>query len=312
MALSENKEVIVTLDANLDFLTWRTDGLPPHHSSVKLRPLIDALFDRILPQGVTQLVTGATRMERGQPRTGLDHLYTNKPEKLSTVQTHFTGMSDHKLLKVTRFSKSFKQNPRFIRRRMMKNFDDKTFREKLKNSHLDDILTCTDVNTAAELLVNKLTNILDELAPIKTVQTRTNYAPWLANETKELQKERNEAQAKAAQSNEAEEWRQYRSLRNQATAKGREDKRKWEEQKLDHCENSPADVWKTVKGWLGWGSTGPPTQLFSEGRVVTSPAGIASSMNRFFLDKIKKLREKIPQVVSDPLGKMKEAMRNRV
>jgi hypothetical protein len=168
------------------------------------------------------------------------------------------------------------------------------------------------VNKAAELLVNKLTNILDELAPIKTVQTRTNYAPWLANETKELQKERNEAQAKAAQSNEAEDWRQYRSLRNQATAKGREDKRKWEEQKLDHRENSPADVWKTVKGWLGWGSAGPPTQLFSEGRVVTSPAGIASSMNRFFLDKIKKLREKIPQVVSDPLGKMKEAMRNRV
>ena len=34
-------------------------------------------------------------------------------------------------------------------------------------------------------------------------------------------------------------------------------------------------------------------------------------MNRFFLDKIKKLRERIPQVVSDPLGKLKEAMRNR-
>ena len=80
---------------------------------------------------------------------------------------------------------------------------------------------------------------------------------------------------------------------------------------MDHGKNSPADIWKTVKGWLGWGSTGPPTQLFSEGRVVTSPAGIASSMNRFFLDKIKKLREKIPQVVSDPLGKLKEAMRNR-
>ena len=35
-ALSENKEVIVTLDANLDFLTWRQEGLPAHHSSVKL------------------------------------------------------------------------------------------------------------------------------------------------------------------------------------------------------------------------------------------------------------------------------------
>ena len=63
-------------------------------------------------------------------------------------------MSDHKLLKVTRFSKSFKQNPGFIRRIMMKHFNDRKFREKLQNSMIEDILTCTDVNTAAELVVS--------------------------------------------------------------------------------------------------------------------------------------------------------------
>ena len=104
-AAQENKEVIVALDANLDFLTWRSEGLPANHSSVKLKSLADALFERILPLGFTQLVTGATRMERGQPRTGLDHLHSNKPDKLSSIQTFITGMSDHKLLKVTRFSK---------------------------------------------------------------------------------------------------------------------------------------------------------------------------------------------------------------
>ena len=43
-ALEEDKEVIVTLDANLDFLTWRDENLPGHHSSIKLKPLIDALL----------------------------------------------------------------------------------------------------------------------------------------------------------------------------------------------------------------------------------------------------------------------------
>ena len=76
-ALEEDREVIVVLDANLDFLTWRSDDQPSHHSSFKLKPLIDALFERIFPLGVSQLVTGATRLERGQPRAGLDHLYTN-------------------------------------------------------------------------------------------------------------------------------------------------------------------------------------------------------------------------------------------
>ena len=38
-ALEEDREVIVTLDANLDFLTWRDEELPAHHSSAKLKSL---------------------------------------------------------------------------------------------------------------------------------------------------------------------------------------------------------------------------------------------------------------------------------
>ena len=100
---------VVTLNANLDFLSWRNDNLPQNHISVKLKPLIDSLFDRILPLGVSQLVTGATRLMRGQPQSGLDHFYSNKPDKLSSVQTFITGLSDHKLIKVTRFARSFRE-----------------------------------------------------------------------------------------------------------------------------------------------------------------------------------------------------------
>ena len=43
-ALSENKEVITALDANLDFLTWRTDDLPKNHRSVKLKSCLKELL----------------------------------------------------------------------------------------------------------------------------------------------------------------------------------------------------------------------------------------------------------------------------
>ena len=60
-ALHKGKEVLVMLDANLDFLTWRnSESLPSNHSSNRLSGLVDALFDRIMPLGVSQLVTGAT------------------------------------------------------------------------------------------------------------------------------------------------------------------------------------------------------------------------------------------------------------
>ena len=253
-ALQEDREVIVTMDANIDHLTWRmTDSLPPHSSSVRLKPLIEALFTRIIPLGVSQLVTGATRMERGQPRTGLDHLYSNKTEKLSSVQTFFSGVSDHKILKVTRFSKTFKQLPIFVKKRTFKDFDDEAFKEKLKVCGLEEIFSCLNVNTAAEILTNKLTGVLDDMAPIKKIQTRTNYAPWLSKETKKLKEAREFAQEKAAKTDSPDDWRWFRALRNQVTAKKVEDKKKWEERKLDLEKNNATEVWKTVKGWLGWG-----------------------------------------------------------
>ena len=44
---------------------------------------------------------------------------------------------------------------------------------------------------------------------------------------------------------------------------------------------------------------------------MTSPAGLASTMNNYFLDKIKTLRNNIPLPTADPLKKFKEAMSGR-
>ena len=129
-------------------------------------------------------------------------------------------------------------------------------------------MNTTDVNVAAELLVTKLTDVLDKMAPVRTIQTRTRYAPWVGESTKDLQRERDEAQEKAAQSDNPEDWRQFRSLRNQATAGSRADKKEWEKNKLDHRDNASTDIWKSVKGWLGWGGGVPQTQLFTGGRIV--------------------------------------------
>ena len=40
---------------------------------------------------------------------------------------------------------------------------------------------------------------MDRLAPVKIVQVRKNYAPWVSDQTKEVIKLRNEAQKKASE-----------------------------------------------------------------------------------------------------------------
>ena len=312
-ALKEEKEVILMMDANLDSLTWNMDSsqLSPYHSSVKLRSLAEDLFARIFPHGVSLMVGEPTRAENGVEISCLDHAYTNKPEKLAPVQTLWTGMSDHKLLKIKRHSKSIQNKVRFTRKRTFKNFNKEEFKRRVRNmAELKLIEETSNVDEAAKLLTEGITRILDEMAPVKTIQVREKYAPHLSEETKELQNQRNKAQARAAESGLPEDWRIYRSLRNRCLNNLRKDRRNWEREKLNSTKNSSSDIWQTVKGILNWNSTGPPNQLMHEGKVISSPAGLASTMNNFFLEKVKKLIKKIPKTVCDPLKKLKDTMRN--
>ena len=97
------------MDANLDFCKWTRDDLQAADSTSRLKTLINHLFNTIFPHGVSQVVSVPTRAWPGQAAAGLDHIYTNKPEKLSSIYAEFAGGSDHKLIKVTRFVKSIKR-----------------------------------------------------------------------------------------------------------------------------------------------------------------------------------------------------------
>ena len=278
MALKEGKEVVVMMDANLDFLKWTRSDLPANDITRRLSSLIEQLFTRIFPHGVSQLVTTATRSWPGQADSGLDHIYSNKPDKLSSVHAEFTGNSDHKIIKVTRFAKSLSRNARYVRKRSFKNFCVEDFCMAVKQLSWFDLFLCDDVHQATDLLTTKLNTILDAMAPVKTFQVRAKYAPWLSDETKQLIKKRKEAQVLASQSQSQDDWRGYKNLRNTTTARIRKEKKTWEKMKLDHTKEDPSSVWKTVKSWLSWNKSGPPTQLFHEGRIVNSPDGLSCQL----------------------------------
>ena len=71
------------------------------------------------------------------------------------------------------------------------------------------------------------------MAPVKTIQTRSNYVPWLTEETKKVQGDKVQAHKKAVQTDDVEDWRVFGSLRNQFTSRSRADKVAWEKERLD-------------------------------------------------------------------------------
>ena len=78
--------------------------------------------------------------------SGLDHYYTNRPEKLRKTEKLVKGGSDHMLLLAIRCSKSIIDKPRYIRRRVYRNFDSKEFIRAVQKITWLDIYLCHDVN----------------------------------------------------------------------------------------------------------------------------------------------------------------------
>ena len=144
-ALDTGKEVVVMGDFNLDFLSFNRTDLPSP-SQVRLKPLVDELFSRIVPHGVKQCVVGPTRQGRvGQADSGLDHLWTNTPGKMSQIYTKYCG-SDHKLIMGVRCSKIMKSSTRYVTKRSFKNFDESIFLHQICNTSWWEFYYSTDAN----------------------------------------------------------------------------------------------------------------------------------------------------------------------
>ena len=310
-ALRTGMEVIVCGDMNLNHLDWCLPSFQQSTQTRKLLPLIEELFQKIFSQGVIQCVTVATRFMSGQPQTGIDHLYTNQPEKLSSVSTTFWGGSDHKMIFAIRQSKSLKKGNRYVKKRQYKNFDCDTFLNEISKLIWWDVYMCEDLDTAVQLFTEKFTGVLDKLAPMKIFQSRVKYAPWLSTETKKLIDQRNVAQSKAAFSNDEVDWQVYRRLRNKVTSKLRIEKLNWQKDKMKETSKDSGKQWKNVLKWLNWKSASSPTQLRHNGKILNKPADIANYQNEFFIKKVATIKAGISPICTDPLGKLKCLMKNR-
>ena len=81
-----------------------------------------------------------------------------------------------------------KTSPRYIRKRSYKHFNPEEFKQAIQRVSWLDVYFSD--NHAVKMMSDKMTGILDSMAPMRTVQVRTNYAPWLSQETKDLMSER--------------------------------------------------------------------------------------------------------------------------
>ena len=308
MAIASGKEIHVMGDTNLDYLDFNKDAHELSDHAAQLRPLVNALQVHIIPHGFLQLMNEVTRIWPGQDPSLLDQHWTNRPEKISSVNSFHQGSSDHKLIISMRHTKTVLSKPRLIRKRCFKDFSPDIFIEAVKKLTWFEVYMTEDTESAVNMVTKKLTAIIDVLAPIKTIQTRTHYAPWLSKATKKKINERNSAQKKAARTNLESDWKEYKKKRNKVNSILKTEKTTWQEKKVSEFGSDSSSIWKNLKRWLCWSKGGPPSKLIDEGIIYTKPADLARVMNLLFVNKVQKLHQKLTHNPGDPISLVQEAV----
>ena len=166
-----------------------------------------------------------------------------------------------------------------------------------------DVLTCRGVDEAVSCFTSKFKYVLDMHAPWTVFQERKNYKPWISKETKLMMDKRDELKKKAveisannseneATDEEKEAWQRYRKLRNKINNAKKNDEVKYKKEKVKENLDSVSGLWRSVKTFMNWKSTGSPSQISKDNVMYTKAKDVAVIMNEFFVEKIQKLKIK--------------------
>ena len=104
---------------------------------------------------------------------------------------------------------------------------------------------------------------------------RSQYAPWISENTKIKIKERNDAQKRASQTKNKDDWDSYKRLRNNLNNTLKVEKINWQRQKKIQSSGDIRTTWKNIKQFIGWSSGGPPTKLLEKGQLYQKPSELA-------------------------------------
>ena len=110
----------------------------------------------------------------------MDHILTNSTEKVSQSGVLDIGLSDHQIIFCTRKTKKHKTNTKtFIKIRSLKGYTKEIFLEKLSKIQFPDFSTFSDVDEAYSNFLDKVMEVIDDIAPYKEICIKNNSEEWV-------------------------------------------------------------------------------------------------------------------------------------
>ena len=315
-ATKQNKNVILMGDANLCSLKWETP-------KYKHKNIAKKLLDTLAQCGLSTAEIGITYLADHAQRNGniaesaLDHVYfSNSLTHNKVVKKGSNCSSDHlpeTVILTDQVSDERMAYTKKIVKRSFKNFTNTKWNEALEKKDWSKIKHSRNLDEMVVIFTELSNEALDEVAPYKEFTVRSKHRFGLSEETKLLMEKRNEARLAVSKVNGNQKviWLQkYKKLRNQVNNKIRKDTVDFNNKRVDEAKDEN-EIWNIAKD-----ITNPKKEtewsLKMENGVITDKQQIADHFNKFFVEKIQKLKDNIDnEYVEDPLERLSQKTKQK-
>ena len=178
----------------------------------------------------------------------LDHILTNCSEKISQKGIVNTGISDHQLIYCTRKILRTKLNKHNqIQVRSLKNYSAEAFKSALEKINFPNYDIFSSINVAYTDLLKKISDTLDNIAPIKEIRVKNNTQDWFDNEVNEAIKIRDKFFKKFKKSYLHIHYDLYIEAKYNVKSLVKQKKSEFYKKKLSENIGKPKELWKTLK-----------------------------------------------------------------
>ena len=233
----DSQEVYILGDFNINLIntkTSTTNGIRQYKQFCSLH-------------GLKQLILNPTHITENTS-TLLDHVLTNSHDKVSQSGVINVGISDHQLTYCTRKISRTKSNEhKYITIRSLKNYTKDIFIAALNSINFPDYSKYGNVDESYEDLTKKISEVIDNIAPLKKIRVRNNTQEWYDDEIRQAIKKRDKFFAIFKNTKLCDDNVRYKKARNHVQSMIKRKKRQFYVDKLKDNVGKPKELWKTLK-----------------------------------------------------------------
>ena len=220
---SKGYDIIVLGDFNVDY------SATYNHNRVHIDNL-ENLFD------LRQLITSPPTRETVSCSSLIDHIYASTSLTVHSSGVLELSLSDHYATFALFDIIPDKHDPRIIKCRNFKNFDQSKFISDIVHSNIfERILQISKVNDAWQFFKTEYLFICNKNAPLREIRVKHRFNPWFSNEIQQAIYERNRLHKLAILKKSVELFKEFTCARNKVTSLVRQAKRKFYS---DHLSNN--------------------------------------------------------------------------